>query len=253
MPLCHIAFGGNVGDPGEAFARGLDRIEQLSKSRVRKVSRLYRTVPMGDHAGAPFLNGAAELETEFDPHMFLAMLHEVEKSLGRTRELHWGPRPIDLDLIFYEDRIVESPDLILPHPACWHRRFVLDPLAEIAGAVVHPVKQLTVAELRDRLRPRPLRVSVTGGESVTRERTIATLAAEFNEIAMYEWNPSDAEPAILFWLGDSERAHPPFASLPLVPRLNVAEAGRRDGSEEPLNSMRYVLQSALDCPTPVDR
>jgi 2-amino-4-hydroxy-6-hydroxymethyldihydropteridine diphosphokinase len=157
MTLCHIALGGNLGDVGATFAAAL---EQLSSDdlRVVAVSRLYATPPMGAEAGSTFLNAAASIETSLDPLPLLDRLLAVEDRLGRRREKRWGPRAIDLDLIFFGTEIVQHPRLQVPHPDCWYRRFVLDPLDEIAPEAVHPQAGETVHSLKTRLLARPFAV-----------------------------------------------------------------------------------------------
>ena len=158
MHRCHIALGGNLGDVRQTFASAL-RLLAGPDLNVVTVSRLYATPPMGSRSGGAFLNAAATLETELSPAALLERLLSIETDLGRTRKIHWGPRPIDLDLILCGEAIIEQPRLRLPHPACWHRRFVLDPLAEIAPEAIHPEANETVAGLRNLLLDRPLTIA----------------------------------------------------------------------------------------------
>jgi uncharacterized repeat protein (TIGR04138 family) len=103
---------------------------------------------VGGPADSPaFLNGAAEVETTLSPRQLLNRLLEIERSLGRERRQKWEPRPIDLDLILYEDQVIDTPELQLPHPLMQERRFVLKPLAELAPDRMHPVSGLTIHEM----------------------------------------------------------------------------------------------------------
>ena len=112
---------------------------------VLAVSRFHETRPVGGpaHQGA-FLNGACLIETDLPPSDLLGALFAVENTLARRREERWGPRTIDLDLLLYDDIVVESPELTLPHPRMATRRFVLEPCAEIAGELPYPTADCTV-------------------------------------------------------------------------------------------------------------
>ena len=98
-----------------------------------------------------FLNGAFEVETLLDPGELLARLLETETAHGRIREIHWGPRTLDLDLLLYDHLILEHPDLVLPHPRMLDRKFVLAPLAEIAPWIVHPLAGCRIADALEAL------------------------------------------------------------------------------------------------------
>jgi 2-amino-4-hydroxy-6-hydroxymethyldihydropteridine diphosphokinase len=265
MPRCHISLGGNSGPVAATFDQALARLQNESDIRVVAVSRYHKTAPVGDEAGAGFLNAAAELETALDPLHLLDKLQSVERDLGRTRSTHWGPRTVDLDLLFYELQIIDSPRLIVPHPAAWYRRFVLDPLVEIAPRFVHPVKEADLATLRDRLLARPLRVSLAGSSSENKTELIRWLSPSF---AAVEFSDSDTaaasasdrlgdrpiEPALIFWLGPPsgiteprlsgpENAAPAvsdFERLPPLPRIDATT-----GPQPVHDFVRYVIQSAL--------
>ena len=114
---------------------------------VKKVSQLIRTKPYGDVVQEDFLNGALEIETLLTPQELLEALHVIEDAAGRTREVRWGPRTLDLDILFYDKLIYESDDLIIPHVDLENRRFVLEPLFEIAPGYRHPVFHKTVEQM----------------------------------------------------------------------------------------------------------
>ena len=155
MALALIAFGGNVGRVEANLRAALEAVARLPGTRILRISALYRTAPVGVEDQPFFLNGAASVETRLSPRDLLESLLAIERELGRTRDVRWGPRTVDLDLILYEDRVVDEAGLQVPHPRMQERGFVLVPLAEIAPAALHPVLGLRVDELLGRLGPTP--------------------------------------------------------------------------------------------------
>ena len=156
-----ISLGGNQGDVRATLREALCRMHRPPEILVRAVSSFVVTSPVGTDAGGEFVNAAAAVETPFSPRELLARLTALETELGRVRTTRWGPRTLDLDLLLFGSEILDDgPVLRVPHPACWYRRFVLDPVAEIAPDFVHPEKHLTIRELRERLLVRPLPVAV---------------------------------------------------------------------------------------------
>jgi 2-amino-4-hydroxy-6-hydroxymethyldihydropteridine diphosphokinase len=158
--LAAIALGSNLesrfGDRAANLREAVRRIEGLGE--VRAVSSFYDTAPVGYLEQPRFLNGALLLETEMEPRALMRELLGVERAMGRERvgalakgAIFKGPRVIDLDLLLYGDWVLWAEDLILPHPRMEERRFVLEPLAEIAPEWVHPVLGVTVRELLSRL------------------------------------------------------------------------------------------------------
>jgi 2-amino-4-hydroxy-6-hydroxymethyldihydropteridine diphosphokinase len=146
-----IALGSNLvsahGGREDNLRGAIARIGELGT--VSAVSSFYDTAPVGYLDQPRFLNGALLLETSLEPLELMTALLEIERSMGRVREgvVAKGPRVIDLDLLLYGNRIIESERLTLPHPAMHERAFVLEPLAEIAGEMMHPVLKLSVREL----------------------------------------------------------------------------------------------------------
>ena len=129
-----IALGGNVGDVRTTFARVIPQIVSRTNATLLARSCDYETPPLGDTAQAPFINACIRLSTALEPQALLATLHGIEAEFGRDRanERRWGPRPLDLDLLAYDDLNVASDALTLPHPRLFERAFVLVPLVEIA-------------------------------------------------------------------------------------------------------------------------
>lgn len=146
-----LAVGSNIGDSRTYIEEGIRALDQREDIRVKRVSKLIVTAPYGGVEQDDFLNGALEIETLLEPGELLEVLHRVEQEAGRTREIHWGPRTLDLDIIFYEDRIYESDTLTIPHRDMVNRSFVLQPLSEIAPGFLHPVYRKSVLELLERL------------------------------------------------------------------------------------------------------
>ena len=149
MPsLAYIALGSNLGDRRGILTGAIAALAGTGGVVVRKVSSFYETEPVGGPPGqGMFFNAAAVLETTRDPFGLLHVLREIEEEFGRTRAVHWGERTLDLDLLLFADRIVDTPELTIPHPRLTERRFVLEPLAEVAPDAVDPVTKRTIIEL----------------------------------------------------------------------------------------------------------
>lgn len=150
METAYIGFGSNVGDRVDFCNRAVTLLGLLPHSQVTGVSLLYETEPVKDGANPGdewFLNGVVQLVTDVTPKSLLAVLREIERSLGRDQDDRSGPRTIDLDLLFYGDRAIDEPGLIVPHPRLHQRRFVLMPLSELAPLLTHPVRRRSVNQM----------------------------------------------------------------------------------------------------------
>ena len=157
-----VALGANLGDRAATLRAAVDH---LNGDRVTLVaaSSWHETVPSGGPAGQPgYLNGAALFETSLTPEAFFERLVQTEHRLGRTREVRWGPRTLDLDLLLYDAVVMRSPKLELPHPRLAFRRFVLAPAVEIAGAMRHPGIGWTMDRLLEHLATARPYVAITG-------------------------------------------------------------------------------------------
>jgi 2-amino-4-hydroxy-6-hydroxymethyldihydropteridine diphosphokinase len=159
LERCLIALGGNQTVSHDVFQQAMDRLSELGLQLVR-LSDCFSTRPVGQNAGDEFLNAAAVVLTNLPADEVLRCLHQTEEEFGRKRTIHWGPRTLDLDLILYGQQVVCRPDLVVPHPAMWYRRFVLQPAAEIAGELQHPLLGCSVRELWTQLCSRPLQLEI---------------------------------------------------------------------------------------------
>lgn len=132
MHLAYVALGANLADPVEQVRAALVALTQLPESRLLRASSLYRTAPVGIHGQPDFINAVAALETTLSPEALLSALFAVEAQFGRRRDFHHAPRTLDLDLLLYDDYVIDSAQLQLPHPRMHLRAFVMAPLVEIA-------------------------------------------------------------------------------------------------------------------------
>ncbi len=146
MPIAYIGIGSNIGSRKENCERAI-RLLIENGIRVIERSSMIETEPWGIKEQPKFINMAIEIETELEPVKLLGCLKKIETELGRYSGVRWGPRIIDLDILFYDDLIMKTPELEIPHPGTFDRDFVLRPLAEIAPDKVHPVLKKSVKEI----------------------------------------------------------------------------------------------------------
>lgn len=149
IPVVYLALGANLGDRAQNVRRALAAL--APRFTVTALSSVYETEPAYVLDQPRFLNLVARATTELTPLEALRALKRLESELGRVAGQRFGPRLIDLDLLLYDDVVMDTPELTLPHPRLHERAFVLVPLAEIAPEIVHPTFDLTIAQLRDRL------------------------------------------------------------------------------------------------------
>ena len=146
MQNAYLLTGGNTGDRQLFLANALKSLE-LQCGKVIAVSSLYETAAWGLHEQPPFLNQAIELQTMLSPQALLERILSIEIDLGRVRDQKYGPRTIDIDILFYGQEVINEPGLVIPHPHLPNRRFALECLNDIAGPYVHPVLHKSVKTL----------------------------------------------------------------------------------------------------------
>lgn len=145
--VAYLGLGSNVGDREEYIEQAVFLLEKNPKIEVLKRSSDYETEAEGGKPLPPFINAALQIRTTLEPHELLEVCQEIETALGREREVEWGPRTIDVDILLYGDEILSNDALQIPHPLLHERLFVLLPLKEIAPQVVHPVLEKSIASL----------------------------------------------------------------------------------------------------------
>jgi hypothetical protein len=201
---------------------------------------------VGSAAGSDYVNSAAVLETSLAPLELLDALQQLEDSFGRDRGTRWGARPIDLDVVFLGDMVVQSERLTLPHPGLGYRRFVLDPLAELIPEWRHPIWRTTIRAERERLLERPLPVAIVGVDDRGLRERMSAVAAGFGADVALTWLAADDETwdagrGLVAWGGASpgpqERYGERLIELAKLPAGDLAEA------------LSFVLRGALDEPT----
>jgi 2-amino-4-hydroxy-6-hydroxymethyldihydropteridine diphosphokinase len=143
----YLALGGNLGDRPANLQAALNHLQAGGHFEIKELSALYETAPVGYADQPDFLNMALRARTDLEPLALLAYLKEVEATLGRQPNFRNGPRPIDLDIIFYNGLVLDEPALQIPHPRLRGRGFVLKPLHDLAPDYIHPVYHLDVADL----------------------------------------------------------------------------------------------------------
>ncbi|STO31962.1 Bifunctional folate synthesis protein [Fusobacterium necrogenes] len=148
----YLSLGSNMGDKQANLLEAIKRIGNLESTEIVKSSRMLETEPFGYLEQDNFLNACLEIKTLMTAQEFLKEILQIELDMGRVRELKWGPRIIDIDILFYDKEIIEEDNLVVPHPWICEREFVLEPLAEIAPNYIHPLEKKTISILDKKLK-----------------------------------------------------------------------------------------------------
>jgi 2-amino-4-hydroxy-6-hydroxymethyldihydropteridine diphosphokinase len=149
--ICYIGIGSNLGDALQNCKDAIESISRVNEIELIRNSSFYKTQPVGIESQNWFVNAVAEIKTTLFAHDLLFVLQTVENAMGRKKKTKGGPRIIDLDLLFYGQDIIDEVDLTVPHPGIHKRRFVLEPLGEIASYFIHPVFGISIRGLKDRI------------------------------------------------------------------------------------------------------
>ena len=145
--IVYLGLGSNVGDREEYIEQAIFLLPKKKNIEFIRRSTNYESEPVGKEDQPAFLNAAVMIKTSLTPQKLLEETQEIETALGREREVEWGPRTIDIDILLFGDQIVSEDDLSIPHPLMHERMFVLQPLKEIAPRVIHPVLEKSISEL----------------------------------------------------------------------------------------------------------
>ena len=148
----YLSLGSNMGDKRENLLEAIKRIGKLENTEVVKSSTILETEPFGYIEQDNFLNVCLEVKTLMTAQEFLKSILQIELDMGRVREIKWGPRIIDIDILFYDSEVIEEDNLAVPHPWICEREFVLEPLSEIAPNYVHPLEKKSIAMLTRKLK-----------------------------------------------------------------------------------------------------
>ena len=219
MATTLIALGANLGDRRGNLQRAIALLARPPAQRVVAHSRWFSTAPIGGPAGqAEFVNAAARVETSLSPLELLAVLRDIEAELGRQQRERWAARCVDLDLLLFDDLILKTPELELPHPRMAFRRFVLEPAADVAADLLHPVIGWTIGQLLTHL---------NGGRTILPSR-----------VCRASVKPS--------WLRPLRPRH--RASLLPTPPPNVVVGGNHGGASS--CGRTVALASAVGTPSP---
>lgn len=148
----YVAFGSNMGDKEKYINKAITTLNKWQQIEIICVSDKIVTKPYGNIEQDNFVNGVMKLKTLLSAEELLQILQKVELDAGRERKIHWGPRTLDLDIIFYDDEIINKANLVVPHPDMKNREFVLKPLMQIAPHKVHPIYRKTISDMYEELK-----------------------------------------------------------------------------------------------------
>lgn len=148
----YLSLGSNMGDKRKNLLKAIELIGKLENTEVSRISTILQTEPFGYLEQDNFLNACLEVKTLMTAQEFLSAILKIELDMGRVREIKWGPRIIDIDILFYDSEIIEEDNLAVPHPWICEREFVLEPLSEIAPNYIHPLERKTITTLYRKLK-----------------------------------------------------------------------------------------------------
>ncbi len=233
MPRCLLALGSNLGDRHAILERACAELTALPDCQLLARSTWHTTPPIGGAANqGAFLNGAVLLETTIKPQPLATALQAIETQLGRQRVVRWDARTLDIDMLLYDTKILNTPKLTIPHPRMTFRSFVMQPAAEIAGSMLHPTTGWTLARLLEHLQTAPRYLVITAAEKQLAEWLAAQLCKTFDAPVYNRKHPLRQQiPA------------PSPGSPPLVATFSPGELAT-------LDDPRPALVIALDPPDP---
>ena len=157
--VAYLSVGSNMGGKLENCLKGLAAIDQSDATKVVQTSKFYRTSPVDYKDQAWFVNAVVKICTTLDPFTLLDLLTEIQRHLGRNKDgVRFGPRVLDLDILLYDDRVIKSARLEIPHPRMHKRAFVLQPICDIDPAIAHPILGMTVSDLLQQIKDEEQRV-----------------------------------------------------------------------------------------------
>ncbi|MHC2069582.1 2-amino-4-hydroxy-6-hydroxymethyldihydropteridine diphosphokinase [Bremerella sp. T1] len=202
MPNILIALGANLGDRGETLQQAIEQLAAMPELTLLAQSELLVTKPVGGPSGQPdFLNSAAKFSTELTPEEVHQRLIDVEQNHGRVRVQRWGARKLDLDLLLYDEQLINTAQLTVPHPRMSFRRFVMQPAAEVAAEMRHPDLNTTIGEIWQHLSQSPpvVEIAALPGPAVKQlcDSVQSELGESFVSCANFSWASSSSKEALL--------------------------------------------------------
>lgn len=195
----YLAFGSNMGDRRKYIEDAVEELRNLEDCKVGRISDILETEPYGGVAEGAFFNGCLELRTLYTPEELLEKLHAIEAHGNRERKMRWGSRTIDLDILFYDDEVISTPELTIPHIDMANRLFVLEPLCEIAPYLWHPVLKKTVLQMKQELKGRKDIVLFDLDGTITNSKEGITKCAQY-ALKAYGIDEPDAD-KLEFFIG----------------------------------------------------